>query len=74
MRSLNHHFVFRVLVPLILLVLVAIAAYGHAVGIRVFAYVGRVRVDTFRIEGRQRPRERSCLEVRYGRVPRGQVA
>lgn len=70
--ALDDHLVLDILVPLILLVLVAVAAHRVAI-LRVLGHVRHVRVDAFGVQRRQGPRQRGRLEVRYGRVPGGQV-
>lgn len=72
-RALDHHFVLYVLVPLVLFVFVAEAAHRETI-LRIFGHVGCIRVDAFYVDGRQRPREGRCLQVRYGWMPRGQVS
>lgn len=71
--ELDYHFVLDVFVPLVLLVLVAVATRRDAV-LRVLGHVRHVRVDAFRVQRRHRPGQRGRLEVGYGRVPRGQVS
>lgn len=72
--SLEYHLVLYVLVPLVLLVLVAVAAHGGGVLLRVLRDVRRVRVDALGVQRRKGPRQGFRLELRYGRVPRGQVS